>query len=47
MRENHRLLLFIVSISLVLGGCQMAKENGKDINSSEMSVIDLMDRFTN
>lgn len=43
MWKNHPLFLFIVSIGLILGGCQMAKENGKDLKPSEMSEKDLPD----
>ena len=41
MWNNHSLLVFIVSIGLVLGGCQMGKENEKDIKPSEMKAEDL------
>ena len=43
MWKNHRLILFIISIGLVLGGCQMGKENEKDIKPSEMKAEDLPD----
>lgn len=43
MWGNLRLLLFIASISLVMGGCQLAMENGKDIKPSEMKEEDLPD----
>lgn len=41
MWKNHRLILFILSIGLVLGGCQMAEGNGKNIKPSEMKAEDL------
>lgn len=52
MWKNNKLLLFIVSISLVLGGCQMGQGNEESTNPSEMSKKDvpnvraLQDEFT-
>ncbi|MFJ5770914.1 hypothetical protein [Psychrobacillus sp. NPDC093180] len=43
MWKNFRLLLCIVIIGLVLGGCQVTKENGKDLKPSEMKTEDLPD----
>ena len=43
MWKNHRLILFIVSIGLILGGCQMAKGNGDETKPSEMKAEDLPD----
>lgn len=43
MLRNHTLLLFIVIISFVTGGCQMANGIGKDLKPSEMSEKDLPD----
>ena len=39
--ENNSLLIGLIIFCLVLGGCEMAKGNGNDIDPSKVRVEDL------